>query len=73
MDWVDEDYIWYKYRLGNVGNRNIGNDGMKDFIANFIEISNKITELQLENNRIGPEGIKFLMNTKWTNLKLLNL
>lgn len=46
---------------------------MEQFITNFTSISTKITELQLANNRIGPKGINMLMNTKWTNLKLLNL
>lgn len=46
---------------------------MEHFIDNFQEISTKITELQLANNRIGPSGITKLMVPKWTNLKLLNL
>lgn len=46
---------------------------MEHFIDNFQEISTKITELQLANNRIGPNGIAKLMVPKWTNLKLLNL
>jgi Ran GTPase-activating protein (RanGAP) involved in mRNA processing and transport len=57
----------------DISNRNIGNQGMQEFIANFMQMSGRITELQLANNRIGPEGIKFLMETKWSNLKLLNL
>jgi Ran GTPase-activating protein (RanGAP) involved in mRNA processing and transport len=57
----------------DISNRNIGNQGMEDFIANFMQMAEKITELQLANNRIGPEGIRFLMGTKWPNLKLLNL
>ena len=46
---------------------------MEQFIYSFIGISTKVTELQLANNRIGPKGINRLMNSKWTNLKLLNL
>lgn len=36
-------------------------------------MSNKITELQLANNIIGPEGIELLMKVRWDNLRLLNL
>ncbi len=57
----------------DISNRNIGNQGMQEFIANFMQMSTTITELQLANNRIGPDGIRFLMGTKWPNLKLLNL
>lgn len=57
----------------DISNRNISKDEMKVFIGSFIEYSHKITELQLANNRIGPEGIMYLMKTKWTNLKSLNL
>jgi Ran GTPase-activating protein (RanGAP) involved in mRNA processing and transport len=73
MDRIDEDYLRYQYHLSEIGNRNIGDEGMKLFITNFLELSTKITELQLANNRIGPKGIQDLMQTKWTNLKLLNL
>ena len=54
--WIEE-----MKTIFDISGRNIGNKGIMDFKASFGEITEKITELRLGNNLIGPEGIKKLM------------
>ena len=38
----------------DISGRNIGNNGIMDFKASVAEMTEKITELRLGNNLIGP-------------------
>jgi Ran GTPase-activating protein (RanGAP) involved in mRNA processing and transport len=66
--WIEE-----MKTIFDISGRNIGNKGIMDFKASFAEMTEKITELRLGNNLIGPEGIKKLMENKWSSLKVLSL